>query len=125
MCSAIRRAESPGLHGMSLSNRGAVAGHDVAAPTRPQHLVHVVFKGKIPRHRRYILAHDVGGVDAGERIADRHLRVALLRCRQQKPYNENPPKPAEPIALECYPNTGEDHDIGKELAGPRSNACSL
>jgi len=23
------------------------------------------------------------------------------------------------LALECYPNTGEDHDIGKKLAGPR------
>src|SRR5229473_3175285 len=97
--------------------------NEMAAAAGPQNLGAVFLQRYQPLDSRYFMAHNIGGVEAGERLANGDLRNALLRGVKEEPAYEHPPDAGLPIPPQEKVHAGGHQSIGHKFSDRTGNLC--
>src|SRR5882672_11681228 len=105
------------------ADEAVVAENEMTAAARPQNLSAVFFQGDVPVHGRNLMAHHIGGAEAGERFANGDLGDAFLGCVEEEPTDENQPDAGLPISLQKEEPSAGHQAIGHELSARTGDTC--
>src|SRR6266403_5077197 len=97
--------------------------NQVAAAARPQNLGAVFFKRYLPLDSWYFMAHNISGVEAGERLTHSDLRNAFLGRVKEEPADESQPDPGLPISLQKEESSAGHQSVGHQLSARAGDAC--